>query len=143
MGFASAYLEERALFPEIIKEAPDQNTGIIIVVPAYDEPGIDRLLDSLSRCDEPPVKVEVIVVINAPDDVSEESLRNNQLAIDNIEIWKGNHKNTFLDIFTIVAEPKPVSGWGVGLARKTGMDEAARRFNSIDKPYGKLSYSSP
>ena len=48
MGFASAYLEERALFPEIIKEAPDKNTGIIVVVPSYDEPGIAKLLDSLA-----------------------------------------------------------------------------------------------
>ena len=48
MGFASAYLEERALFPEIIKEAPDSETGIIVVVPAYNEPGISKLLDSLA-----------------------------------------------------------------------------------------------
>ena len=30
----------------------------------------------------------------------------------------------------------PVSKWGVGLARKTGMDEAVRRFNSINRPDG-------
>jgi hypothetical protein len=35
MGFASAYLLERSLFPEFIKEAPDENTGIIVVVPAF------------------------------------------------------------------------------------------------------------
>jgi hypothetical protein len=29
-----------------------------------------------------------------------------------------------------------ISGWGVGLARKTGMDEAIRRFNNINKPGG-------
>jgi hypothetical protein len=29
-----------------------------------------------------------------------------------------------------------VAGWGVGLARKTGMDEALRRFNTIEKPEG-------
>jgi len=34
MGFASAYLRERALFPEIIKEVPEKETGIIVVVPA-------------------------------------------------------------------------------------------------------------
>ena len=50
MGFASTYLEERALFPEKIKEAPDRETGIIIVVPAYNEPGINKLLDSLVQC---------------------------------------------------------------------------------------------
>ena len=35
-----------------------------------------------------------------------------------------------------MAEPLPVKGWGVGLARKTGMDEAVRRFNQINKPDG-------
>ena len=40
MGFASAWLEKRALFPELIKEPPDNKTGIIVVVPAYNEPGI-------------------------------------------------------------------------------------------------------
>jgi hypothetical protein len=33
------------------------------------------------------------------------------------------------------AQPS-VSGWGVGLARKTGMDEAVRRFNSTNNPEG-------
>ena len=66
MGFASAWLEARALFPEIIEEAPDKQTGIIVVVPSFDEPGIGRLLDSLASCSEPECKVEVIIVVNAP-----------------------------------------------------------------------------
>ncbi len=70
MGFASAYLSERSLYPELIKEAPDENTGIIVVVPAYDEPGIGRLLDSLAQCTPPECKVEVIVVVNAPSNAS-------------------------------------------------------------------------
>ena len=53
MGFASTYLEERALFPQKIKEAVDRETGIIVVVPAYNEPGINKLLDSLVKCIEP------------------------------------------------------------------------------------------
>jgi len=68
MGFASTYLEERALFPQIIIEAPDKDTGIIVVVPAYNEPGINKLLDSLANCTEPECGSEVIIVINAPDD---------------------------------------------------------------------------
>ena len=50
MGFASSWLKERALFPELIKEAPSANTGIIVVVPSYDEPEITDLLDSLDLC---------------------------------------------------------------------------------------------
>ncbi len=73
MGFASAYLKERAFFPQKIIEAIDRDTGIIVVVPAYNEPGITGLLDSLAKCREPECKVEVIIVINAPDDATNES----------------------------------------------------------------------
>jgi hypothetical protein len=33
-------------------------------------------------------------------------------------------------------EHPAIKGWGVGLARKTGMDEAIRRFDAINKPDG-------
>jgi len=136
MGFASAYLEERALFPEIIKEAPDKDTGIIVIVPSYDEPGIAKLLDSLMSCKTVPSKVEVLIVVNAPSDASAESLRNNKLTVGNIDNWKRAHSDCFFRLYTILAEPIPVKCWGVGLARKTGMDEAVRRFNNINNPDG-------
>ena len=136
MGFASAYLEERALFPQMINEAPDNNTGIIVVVPAYNEPGIGRLLDSLSVCTEPDCRVEVIIVINAPADASPESRENNIETYKNIESWKKEHKDCFFRLFAFNTGEHSLSGWGVGLARKTGMDEALRRFNSIDRPDG-------
>jgi hypothetical protein len=136
MGFASAYLEQRALFPEIIKEAPDKNTGIIVVIPAYDEPGISGLLDSLAACTEIPCKVEIIVVINAPESASDASLRNNKLTFENIETWKIHNPGKFFRVYSVFASPIPVRGWGVGMARKTGMDEAVRRFNANDRPDG-------
>jgi hypothetical protein len=136
MGFASGYLEERALFPELIKEAPDKNTGIIVVVPAYDEPDIAKLLDSLAVCSQIPCKVEVLIVINAPEGATPSSIGNNKLTIENIEIWKRENHNCFFRLYTILAGPIPVTGWGVGLARKTGMDEAVRRFNTLNKPEG-------
>jgi len=135
MGFASSWLEGRALFPELIEEAPDKHTGIIVVIPAFDEPGIRRLLDSLASCDEPKCKVEVIVIVNAPDDAAPESLANNKLTITNIESWKKENRNCFFRLFAFTVESS-VKGWGVGLARKTGMDEAVRRFNRIDNPEG-------
>jgi cellulose synthase/poly-beta-1,6-N-acetylglucosamine synthase-like glycosyltransferase len=135
MGFASAWLEGKALFPEIIKEAPDKDTGIIVVIPAFDEPGIKRLLDSLSSCDQPKCSVEVIVVVNAPADATNESLENNLQTIINIESWKRENKNCFFRLFAFTAD-SAVSGWGVGMARKTGMDEAVRRFNALGYPDG-------
>jgi hypothetical protein len=136
MGFASAYLDERALFPEIINEAPDKDTGIIVVVPSYDEPNIRNLLNSLITCSVPSCRIEVIVVVNAPEDASAESLQNNKETLLNIESWKKENSNNFFRLFSFNAEPAPVSKWGVGLARKAGMDEAVRRFNRIDKPEG-------
>ena len=136
MGFASTYLKERALFPQKINEAPDRTTGIIVVVPAYNEPGITKLLDSLANCTEPECKVEVIIVINAPDDATGENIENNKKSIINTESWKKTNSNIFFRLFVFEAEHHFIGGWGVGLARKTGMDEAVRRFNSIDKPDG-------
>jgi len=136
MGFASTYLEERALFPEIIKEAPDKQTGIIVVVPAYNEPEINKLLDSLLLCSKPECKTEVIIVINAPADAAKESIENNKTTLKNIESWKNENSSCFFRLFAFKAGQPATAGWGVGLARKTGMDEAVRRFNSINNPDG-------
>ena len=134
MGFASAYLEQRALFPEIIKEAPDKNTGIVIVIPAYNEPGIRKLLDSLALCKEPPCQVEILVILNAPEDATADILKSNVTCHDQIESWKKENTDCFFRLFAFLAPP--LKGWGVGLARKTGMDEATRRFNTINNPEG-------
>lgn len=135
MGFASAWLEERALFPRLISETPDKQTGIIVIVPAYNEPGIVRLLDSLLECNEPECIVEVIIVVNAPENAPEDYIRNNRLTISEIESWKKKNINCFFRLFSFITD-STVKGWGVGLARKTGMDEAVRRFDVIDNPDG-------
>jgi hypothetical protein len=136
MGFALTYLEERALFPQKITESPDGNTGIIIVIPAFNEPGIATVLDSLSGCDVPECKVEVIIVVNAPGDSAPEVLDNNKQCILNIDSWRKQKLNCFFRLFIFDVDHPAPSGWGVGMARKTGMDEAVRRFDSIDKPGG-------
>ncbi len=136
MGFASTWLEQRALFPGFIDEAPDEETGIIVVIPAYNEPGIADLLNSLEACDSPSCKVEVIVVVNAPQDASTESIRNNDLCIKNIESWKKDHHDCFFRLFSFNVNNESLKAWGVGLARKTGMDEAVRRFNMIGNTQG-------
>jgi len=136
MGFALTYLEERALFPQKIAEAPDPNTGIIVVIPAFNEPGISGVLDSLSECEVPGCEVEVIIVVNAPGDSSREILDNNQKSIINIESWKKDNSNCFFRLFIFEVKHPAPSGWGVGMARKTGMDEAVRRFDSINRPEG-------
>ena len=136
MGFATSWLNEKALFPELIKDAPDCETGIIVVVPACNEPGIATLLDSLALCNQPKCKVEIIIVVNAQPASDDEAIMNNSRCLRNIERWKKENKQCFFRLFSFDMGRPPIDSWGVGLARKTGMDEALRRFNSVDKPGG-------
>ena len=136
MGFASAWLKDRALFPVLIKEAPAENTEVIVVVPSYDEPAITDLLDSLALCQEPDCNVEVIIIVNAPSDAGSENLKNNIESIVDTEIWKKEHPDRFFDLYVIDGSILRSEGWSVGLARKTGMDEAVRRFDFLNKPDG-------
>jgi hypothetical protein len=136
MGFASHWLDERALFPEFIKEAPDENTGIIVVIPARNEPGILFLLDSLASCDEPDCRTEVIVVINSSAGDGQECLNTNRKSLIDIEQWKKLHPRGFFRVHAFDVMNTRFHKWGVGYARKTGMDEAVRRFNLIDRPDG-------
>jgi len=138
MGFATLWLDKRALFPEFIKEAPDSETGLIVVVPAYNEPGITTLLDSLALCTEPQNKVEIIIIVNAQHDADNEAILNNTRSIGNIEYWKNKNPECFFRIYVFNAGKPLIDGWGVGLARKTGMDEALRRFSTIDRPDGAI-----
>lgn len=138
MSFAGAWLDKSALFPGFIKEAPDKATGIIVVVPAFNEPGITNLLDSLAQCDEPGCKVEVIIVINAPPFADQDSLFNNKRTAENIESWKKHNNKSFFRLFVLDTGQPEIPGWGAGLARKTGMDEALRRFDIINNKDGAI-----
>ncbi len=135
MAFASAWLREKAIFQEFIPEKAALNTGIIVAVPAYNEPEITLMLDSLAGCTKPGCETEVIIVINSPADAPPEHKEGNLKAINDIESWKKQNKDCFFRLFYIIPEVD-FQGWGVGFARKTGMDEALRRFNEIERPDG-------
>jgi hypothetical protein len=81
---------------------------------------------------------EVIVVVNAPLKADSSSLRNNELTISNIESWKRDNK-PFFRLFVIDTGQPQLKGWGVGMARKTGMDEALRRFDLAGRPDGVIA----
>jgi len=136
MGFASAYLESGALFPVFIDQEPEPDTGLIIVIPAYDEPEIESCLSSLASCRKPPVGVEVIVVVNAPPSAGSAAEEKNSRTIESIKSWKGKNEKIPFRLYIFDAGQPRIKGWGVGAARKTGMDEAVRRFDILGKPEG-------
>lgn len=136
MGFASSWLGERALFPQLINEAPDPLTEIIAVIPAFNEPEITLVLDSLLQCSHPGCATEIIIIVNAPGEADKEATDNNLICLNNIHAWKKEHHNSFFRIHAIDITPLIQGEWSVGMARKTGMDEAVRRFDALNRPDG-------
>ncbi|HOF21669.1 MAG TPA: glycosyltransferase family A protein [Bacteroidales bacterium] len=136
MGFATRWLSEKALFPELFRDKPCDNTGIIVVIPAYDEPDIATVLDSLASCSRPGCSAEVIIIVNLRKDAGRQAILNHRKSIENIEDWKKKNASCFFRLFHYDAGSPAVKNWGVGLARKTGMDEALRRFDAAGNPDG-------
>ncbi|HNR43114.1 MAG TPA: hypothetical protein PKL65_12850 [Bacteroidales bacterium] len=136
MGFASTYLKERTLYPKLIGEAPHRDTGIIVVVPSCNEPSITNLLDSLASCAEPACATEVIIVVNSPAGAGPDVRNANIATLNETAEWKIRNPRSFLKLYTIDADTSQFCKWGVGMARKAGMDEALRRFDELERPDG-------
>lgn len=136
MAFASRYTEKQALFPPFIHDRPSADLGMAIVIPACKEPELLKTIDSLSRCRPPACAVEVIVVINEAEDCEQEISRQNDQSEISLTEWRKTHPEVFFNLYPLRPVPFPGKHAGVGLARKTGMDEAIRRFYQLEKPEG-------
>lgn len=136
MDLAARYLQKGALYPEFIEESPAPGTGIIIVIPAFNEPEIAVCLSSLARCNPPPVPAEVIIVVNSPASSGLSGIEANSITLMAIHEWRRVAGQTFFRLYVIDAGQPALTGWGVGTARKTGMDEAVRRFCKLGYPDG-------
>ena len=136
MDFASAYLASNSSNEKLFTDIPAKNTGIIIVIPAFDEPGIIFTLESLAKCNAPPCNVEVIIIINAPSWAERAQIEQNNITLNDLSVWKQGGKDTFMNLLYHNAGVQDNRHWGVGMARKMGMDEALSRFGEIKKPDG-------
>ena len=135
MSFVEKYLNRYVRFPSFIKEEC-KKADIIVVIPCFKEVYLSDTIDSLLQCRKPKGNVEVIVVINEPDNVTTEAHNQNVRTAESIIIWKKQHPDAFFKLFAICPQPFPKKHAGAGLARKTGMDEAVRRFGQADNSDG-------
>ena len=133
--FANKYLSKNNRFP-LLKSEPDVDCGVIIVIPCFREPHILQTLDSLTKCDLPNQKVEVIVLVNHSEVAPAETKAYNINTTREIESWIINEKNSKFKFYVIGPVELPRKWAGVGLARKSGMDEALHRFNLLGKQNG-------
>ncbi len=118
-----------------VDSVPSDNLEIIVVIPAYKEPDIIKALNSLFPSSLSPEYYEIWIILNHPEDATAEILNQTDQSFLDIEIWKNNHPEKGHAVHTF-RQILPKKFAGVGLARKIGMDTAAKRFSKINKPEG-------
>ncbi len=105
---------------------------LVLVVPCLCEPGIIELLAHLQQPGAP--RAEIIVVVNHAEDAPADVRRCNERTLADIRQWAGAALS--VPVHALAAFDLPARHAGVGLARKIGMDAAARRFAAVGRPDG-------
>jgi hypothetical protein len=143
MSFADHYFSKQKGFITCPDGPPSGQLRFIVVVPACREPNLVASLESLNYCDVPRGHVEVIVVLNLPENADPEDYAKSLKSADEIRLWMQRHSRPEFRFILIEDLKMPARDAGVGLARKTGMDQALYRFNCLNNPAGFiLSYDA-
>ena len=132
----NSYLEKHAFSGKEIIEAPLPGLGLVVVIPCYNEPHLLKTLTSLAACTLPRCKTEVIVVINSSEDTADTILQQNRFTETELERWILKNECNELRYYYLTKDKLPAKDAGVGLARKIGMDEAIRRFDTAGNENG-------
>ena len=128
------YFSHYPNLPAFFNTAPEKNVRIIVVIPCYNDDFIFQTLSSLENAKTPEYAIEVIVVVNSAEDSPEPITANNRTVFNQLEQQKNDYQR--FKLLPILLENVPRKTAGVGNARKTGMDEAVRRFSLIGEPRG-------
>lgn len=136
MAFADKYFSKFELYQQFIDHAVGDNLKIIVVIPCINEPQLLRTLDALWFCKRPKCSIEIIVTINNAVNASDKIKQQNLKSLNEGKAWIKNHFEDSFKTFFIYKPDFPNKFAGAGLARKTGMDEALRRFNQINNSNG-------
>lgn len=126
------YFKRFASRETLILEAIDPSCEIIIVMPCHNEPDLIGTFESLLKCRMPSTLVEVITVVNQKAGSEASTLgQKNSETIETFKQFNQELRHENIKFHLIEALDMPTKHAGVGLARKIGMDEALRRFDSI------------
>lgn len=133
--FANDYLSKNNR-TRIIAENPDAACRNIVVIPCHNEPNILHTLQSLKNCTIPENNTEVLIVINHSEKASPDIKEKNQTTFEEVANWIAENNTQKMKFFVIGPVELREKWAGVGLARKTGMDEAVARFNFLNNKRG-------
>jgi len=130
------YIEKCKVSHPLILQKPSPNLQMIVIIPAFNEPDIFATLNSLKKCKKPENNVEVIILINHTANTPLHIKEINREVFNKITTDYSNSDTGKLQFCPILIEDMPQKHAGAGLARKTAMDEAIRRFAYINNDNG-------
>ncbi len=134
--FANRYIEKNIVYPEFIDADILPSVSMIVMIPCLNEPEIFRTLKSLWSCDQISSCCEVIVVVNESENSTQTVKNFNLETYTKLHEWKKENDRENLILHPIYARSVNSKHAGAGMARKIGMDEAIRRFNTLNRPDG-------
>ncbi|HAQ19527.1 MAG TPA: family 2 glycosyl transferase [Prolixibacteraceae bacterium] len=135
-SFAGRYIQNNVIYPAFIHDEVSPSLGMIVMIPCLNEPEIILTLQSLWACDPVLSFCEVIVAVNDSESSSPEIKQFNADTFQKLVVWKLKNDRPNLVLHPIYAQSVNAKHAGAGMARKIGMDEAVRRFNSVSNPNG-------
>jgi hypothetical protein len=130
------YLKKHSSGDSLVHSKPVKGLKYIVVIPAYLETRLEESLVSLFNVSRPSEPVEVLVVINWPEDESQENIQSSHQNYISAKNWSEVHSSDQFRFHVVEVPLIPRKKAGVGFARKTGMDEAVRRFLSAGQKDG-------
>ncbi len=133
---SALYLTRYAYPEQFIMDEPQENLNLIVAIPCYNEPDLISTLKSLNECDAPSCAVEIIVVINESENVSQQVSKQNSTTFKEAYTWATIYNSSRVRTYILYINDLPIKHAGVGLARKIAMDEAVRRFKAIGNKEG-------
>lgn len=136
MDFATHYFSRYKALPAFFDDKPDARTGIIVIIPCFDDEFVFHTLDSLENAFPARTEVEVIVNVNSGENVPMDIVERNRLIYNKLATISISRKYKNFRLLPILVEGTVRKKAGVGFARKTAMDEAVRRFAVIGRPDG-------
>ncbi len=122
------YASRFRTFPAMLERGPD-NPKMVVCIPVYAEPDLVTTLDSLFGCDLPDALIEVILLFNKSDRMTQDEIAQHDLTWKSTISWIEDHVSDGLKFLPVYLNSCPDPKGGVGWARKLVMDEAARRLD--------------
>ena len=108
----------------------------IVIIPCYNEPKIEKCLQSLTNAKKPKQKWLILLHINSGTETPVEALSENNKTIKLLKKWIPKNNNKNLHFSFIHSQNISKKDFGAGIARKIAMDEAVNHFNSHSNENG-------